>query len=41
MYERCFMLESALNVEQVMEYRVDGGWRERLKDVQPLGWMGH
>lgn len=40
-YERCFMPDRAPDVEDVMEYRLDGGWREELKDVQPLGWMGH
>lgn len=40
-YGPCFMPDGALDVEGVMEYRLDGGWREKLKDVQPLGWMGH
>ncbi|MEQ2251233.1 hypothetical protein ILYODFUR_008759 [Ilyodon furcidens] len=35
------MTDRAPDVEDVMEYRLDGGCRENLKDVQPLGWMGH
>lgn len=35
------MQDRVLDVQEVMEYRLDGGWRENLKDVQPLGWMGH